>query len=704
MLNDDHPIIISTISEKEMSERYNRTKQPKLIVEDDVVSPPSSPPLTKHVIQLSSGRRNGIQSKNSPNSQRRSEKRVSSRAPSLEDGKLKETLTVLIPTKVEETLPTKQINIPSNGKIIIEEIKPNIEINEPNPIVSGKREVRTNDNGEKIVHAKPKSREQQIDEIRKKKEPKSPQAERRSPRNDADMRLSNRRDTSSRRRETKKEMRPVSPHRKSKKKSQNVTIRLEGEDLSDDDLGDSFSSSSSVSIPQYRSEKKKDSTGHHIRSRKEALEAKDKTKNVEKEFYPEDDETIKEAIKTALEESKKKSVQEALDQGLELNAEILKSLPRPNAFEEVVEALVSQRREKIRESKMKPVTKVRSVEDEEPDIETMEELPSKAKIKMTIDDNLPPTTVENLKEKITETIKVQTVKKDEEDVKLPPAYAKQKRAEIKTDAPSWAIGGENDRAYDPLNLGGTVEDEQEYQGDEMYEESSEDEDKLTIDEKKDEMMYRFRCVKEAYPTVALPRITKRMKLAKMVRLYEHVQSKIKLKVKTGNFKILMVGGFLIMQFLGNKFGLDMHGFTVNQMYSINIYDRLLRELGEAEWASIGIEMPVMLRLPFFMLVNAGIFVVSKFIFKRTGKDLTVEFQKLYSQLVGNDDFAYIKADAGNKGMDHAEETDENDNGGGGLFGMLKSLLGMMGGGGEKKDRPKRGESTGPTTYKKKAKK
>jgi hypothetical protein len=741
-MSNESPIIISTISEKEMAERYGRTKQPKMIIDDEVVSPPSSPPLTKHVIQLSSGRRNGVQPKNSPNSQRRSEKRVSSRGPVLEQGKLKESITVLTPVKIEEkATPSPKSVLPPDGKIVIEEIKQNIEINEPNPIVSGKRfsnerKIETNINGEKIVHAKPKSRDEMIKEIRKEKEKKeigSPPAERRSPKpkkwaeEDPDMRISNRRSASSRRR-------PVSPHRK-KKKETAVNIKIDGEDLSDlDDLGDSFSSSSSISIRQYQSEKKKDSTSNHIRSRKAVLEASDKTrpkkKPVEKEFYPEDDENLKEAIKVALEESKKKSVQEAIDDGLEFNAEILKSMNRPNALEEVIESMVSKRREMIRESKRAPVkshTKdFKFHQEEEPDIETMDEEelppPPKPKVTMTIDDNIPNAVKETIKkENQTETetvkpkkqVKVVDVAKqledddaDEEDekVKLPPAFAKQKRGDMKSDVP-WSIGGENDRAYDPLNLGGTVEDEQEYEGDNAYEESSEDDNKLTIDERKDEMMYRFRCIKEAYPTVALPRITKRMKLAKMVRLYEHVQSKIKLKVKTGNFKILLVGGFLVMQFLGNKLGLDMHGFTVNQMYSINVYNRLLRELGEAEWAGIGIELPVMVRLPFFMLVNAGIFVVAKFIFRRTGKDLTAEFQKLYSQLVGNDDFVFIKADGTQKGMDHNNGDEEEGGDNGGLFGMIKSFMSMMGGGGgDKKEKPKRGEASGPTAYKKKAKK
>jgi hypothetical protein len=141
--------------------------------------------------------------------------------------------------------------------------------------------------------------------------------------------------------------------------------------------------------------------------------------------------------------------------------------------------------------------------------------------------------------------------------------------------------------------------------------------------------------------------------------------------------------------------LDMSGFTINQMHSMQRYERMLREIGEADWSSIGVQLPVMVRLPFFMVINAGIFIVAKWIFKKTGKDYTSQFYKLYGQLTGGDDYSYIKDESGTKGLD-TEGTD--DGGGGGMFGIIKSFLGMMGGGGDDKDKPKRAEAKGPTTY------
>ena len=290
---------------------------------------------------------------------------------------------------------------------------------------------------------------------------------------------------------------------------------------------------------------------------------------------------------------------------------------------------------------------------------------------------------------------------DEKNVKLPRENRKFKKGDY-LDKPD-ALG-QRDYVYDPLGVDGPFGDEDSV-GDDEYEESSEDDSKLTINEKKDEMLFRFKLIKESYPGLALPRITKKMKLAKMIRLYENAMSRIKLKVKTGNFKIFLIGGFLMMQFLGKKLKMDTSGFTVNQMYAMKRYEPYLREFGESDWSSIGVELPAMVRLPLFMVVNMGIFIIAKWIFKKTGKDYTAQFHKLYAQLTGGDDYNYIKDEVGDAGMD-AGGGEEGVGESGGIFGMIKSVLGMMGGmggGGGGDDRPKRGEAKGPT-YKRRARK
>lgn len=703
-------------------------------------------------------------------------------------------------------------------------------------------------------------------------------------------------------------IRPKSPHRHKK----DIGIRIGGEALSSGEYTrlDDSSSSSLNQRPKQPSKPKRDeeysdrdtktnkkysgntdsgdesgeddesksevSSRTKIRSRKEAFEKKLSEKYKDEEFYPEDDDHLRDAIKIALDESKKKSVQEAQDAGMELSSRVLSSLTRPNAVGEVIEKLVSQRRERIRSSKRRsPLRKHKTtttkskkkekkekenvrvqkkntrevISDDEPEVKTMDEsaldepvkeqeikkvevkkvevkkveaekpeinkvepvkppLEKKVDIKlsdvvetietniqrpkvtMTMDSILPGTTIlastptpplsttapilanmepilvdpvreppnhkvyveddrkvkkkvvkksdkravkksdkrgksdkgkselsESDEEVITVTKRTKNPKKkqqpieeneeededkeegngeDEKDVKLPYARRKRKPGE-EFDAPFKMDG--DDYAYDPLGIGEELDPGNEINVNTAlnpYYESEEDEEKLTIDEKKDEMMYRFRCVKEGYPNIALPRITKQMKLAKMVRLYEHVMSKIKLKVKTRNFKVFLIGGFIAMQFIGKKFGLDMAGFTVNQMHSINVYNRLLREMGESDWTGIGVDLPVLVRLPFFMCVNAAIFVIAKFVFKKTGHDYSKEFYNIYSSLIGGDDFTYADAD-GAKGLDAGDgEKGGGGEEGGGIFGMIKSLMSMFGGSSDEGDKPKRGEAGGPS--------
>ena len=306
--------------------------------------------------------------------------------------------------------------------------------------------------------------------------------------------------------------------------------------------------------------------------------------------------------------------------------------------------------------------------------------------------------VEELKKPVKR--RTQYPEEDEPNVKLPKSKRKVKPKD-QIERPD-ALG-QQDSLYDPLGVDGDFEDDEDEVGDDIYDESSEDEEKLTIDEKKDEMLYRFKLVKEAYPGIALPRITKKMKLAKMVRLFEHTMSRVKLKVKVRNFKVFLIGGLLLMQFLAKKAG-DSSGFVVNQMYAMKRYEPYLREFGESDWSSVGVDLPVMVRLPLFMVVNLVIFMVAKWIFKKTGKDYSDQFHKLYAQLTGGDDYSYIKDESGNAGLD-AGGTEEGGGDGGGIFGILKSVMGMFGGGGGgggEEARPKRGEAKGPT-YKKRAK-
>lgn len=832
---------------------YSRSAQSRL------VNAPSSPPLTSKAIQVASGRRKGFQSKNDTNVEKITEKKVSARMPRFEDGELKDTVTRLEPvlidkdSKLSSSRRRKDARPPINQPLIGDnsnEIQLNsrlekeygnqlTQINVSPPLArkldSARRPPPSNTrpvpsfntpivapNTEESVK-KPSSRKSTKPVPKSKvKEPEiheveiigkiSPVATRRSPPTSKSKTSKSRskRDTEKKtkpkdpddepkieiieeqaedRYSNRRSERPQSPHRVKthvKVKGKRV-VKKESSDTPSPLSASVTESSTSAEVTSRRK----------IKSRHAAIEKRISENYEDGEFYPEeDDEHLKFAIKAGLEESRKESIKEAIDAGHELSAEILGHVTRPDAVGEVIENLVSKRREHIRESKRrqsvkskgksktkneqssdessesprpfkpnrgkqsaivretekesksKNTSKVKAgnrkaakpdpppIEDqessEEPDIETVEEpkdeasppMPkSKPKPKITISDGVPKpplpgnpigilnnsnnteeteTLVSNQNIKVNDNPKKPSVEKkidfeddsDEKEsrVKLPRANRKAKAGDLeRPDAL-----GQQDSIYDPLNADQPFGDEDDSIGDDKYEESDEDDDKMTINEKKDEMLYRFKLVKEAYPNVALPRITKKMKLAKMVRHYDHVMSRIKLKIKTGNFKIFLVGGFLLMQFGLKKFGLDSSGFALNQMYSMKRYEPFLRQFGESDFSSIGSDLPLMVRLPFFMAVNMGIFMVAKMIFKATGKDVTEQFYKLYAQLTGGDDYFYIKEDGkaglGGDGEDGGE--------GGGVMGILKSFMGMfgggMGGGGSNEDAPKRGEATGAT--------
>lgn len=577
--------------------------------------------------------------------------------------------------------------------------------------------------------------------------------------------------------------RPISPHRA--KPSQ---VKVKGKRLAvSDDQSDvpppkEISDTASSTSGEVTSRRK-------IRSRQTAIEDKLSEKYQEEDFDPEEnDEDLQFVMKAALVQSQKESVKEAIEAGHELSAEILGHMTRPNAPGEIIEKLVSQRREGLRESKRRhakaqkesetrpfkpnrnkptpaPVKEVASSKntskvatrhpkaakpappppkqieeddaeyssDEDPDIQTVDEpkdepsppmaksksLPkpkAKPAAKITVSDGSPsraalpgtPIGIVTSPQLSEETEPLQAELEEEPSRKKPSSTRKKSRRKDRDDdanvkMPKGPMDPEHEHytGKDPLGQDKPVGTEDGVgdgeDDDDKMEESDEDDDaKMTIGEKKDEMLYRFRLIKESYPNVALPRITKKMKLAKMVRHYDHVMSRVKLKIKTGNFKIFLVGGFLLMQFAIKKMGFDSSGFAFNQMYSMKRYERFLREIGESDFSAIGAGLPLMVRLPFFMAVNMGIFMVAKMIFKATGKDVTEQFYKLYSQLTGGDDYFYIKDEDGK-----ATDTEEEAGGGGGLMSMMKGLMGMFGAGNGSgapagDDAPKRGEATGST--------
>jgi len=921
----DDVLSVNVISSRDLKTHVSGGMS-KLVV--DGMSP-SAPPLTMAAIQIMSNRQKNFDAKNDPVVERKSERRVSSRMPVMENGELKQLTTKLefvdlqgetTPRSSRRTPETKIVSDPlvhltqqAFGSTMTTLIANPSSVNPPiEPIIPATSGTTKPMNSSRRPAdspvAKPpsdrRSREPTIPLTTKSPGSSGSRADDKSSNhrsgdkpkfdrpagdthyasysvvgNNTSPRLSTRRyhassgddedddheklntspprskEKSSAKRSKSRERvdftpRPKSPHRAPTKDG--PVIRVGGKTVTSGDMRnidkplntDSYSSSNSISS---RSDSASASR-RNLMEQSEAIEKVLKRHPKSGSSLSDDDTAIKMAMQAAIAANQARSVDDAIANGEDLNAEVLRSLTRPNSVNEVIEYMVSQRRDTIQEQKSsrrkqlknaisgagappsdrtsnpnprtgngrKVIDKKKRVEeakrskdrhrqaaivqqqlsdaeeDEEPLIETIDE-PTSYRInaenmkpiidltdpkvidetdrkgtptsaaRVNVDYGIvkkppvtaaarnkkavkslpklePPTTVVDgadsgqiieeeipVKAEMSKTTKQKAIDKkavkkakialllsqlqsddddeanaDDDDgdeidkkTKLPPENRRMKKSDY-LDNPDEL--GQRDYVYDPLNIGDEFKPDTDTESDNVYEESSEDEAKLTIREKKDEMLYRFRLIKEAYPKISLPKIDKKMKLAKMVRLYENVMSRIKLKVKTNNLMIFLVVGFLLMQFLAKKLGIDSAGFAVNQMYSMKRYERMLREFGESDWSGVGSELPVMIRLPIFMVINFGIFTIAKFAFKKTGKDYTAQFHKLYAQLTGGDDYSYIKDEGGDAGLGAGTEGEEE--GGGGIFGMLKGLMGMFGGGmggGDSKDEdvPKRGQTKGP---------
>lgn len=147
--------------------------------------------------------------------------------------------------------------------------------------------------------------------------------------------------------------------------------------------------------------------------------------------------------------------------------------------------------------------------------------------------------------------------------------------------------------------------------------SSEDNDDL-----KRELLFKFELLKKSYKETAIPEFSMHSDYNSMKQTYDKTLKRLSIESSVDSYKTYLIGGFMLVEYgLGNYMGLDMKGFTQQQIVSMSQYERLLVELGEKSYVDEESQWPVELRLFGLIIMQAVFFVVSKLIAKKTGSNL-----------------------------------------------------------------------------------
>jgi len=129
---------------------------------------------------------------------------------------------------------------------------------------------------------------------------------------------------------------------------------------------------------------------------------------------------------------------------------------------------------------------------------------------------------------------------------------------------------------------------------------------------RDHYEYKFDRIREIYPDEELPPITDFSDPRAISRQYHRTVKKLKLKKSLESYNGYMFLGFTAIELVGSRFlNVDMSGYAEEQMSQMSQYNKLLVEIGERKYASVGGNLPVEVRLMGLMFFNALIFFITR---------------------------------------------------------------------------------------------
>lgn len=150
-----------------------------------------------------------------------------------------------------------------------------------------------------------------------------------------------------------------------------------------------------------------------------------------------------------------------------------------------------------------------------------------------------------------------------------------------------------------------------------YMQSNEDEE-----DAKRELLFKFELLKKSYKNVQIPEFSLHSNLHTMKASYDKLVKSVSIDSSVANYKTYLIGLFMLVEYVfGTFLKFDMKDFTGEQIKQMDSYEKLLIELGEKSYVDEESQWPVEVRLLGMVLMNAGFFIGSKLIMKKTGTDI-----------------------------------------------------------------------------------
>jgi hypothetical protein len=203
---------------------------------------------------------------------------------------------------------------------------------------------------------------------------------------------------------------------------------------------------------------------------------------------------------------------------------------------------------------------------------------------------------------------------------------------------------------------------------------------------------KFGILREAYPEFNIPVFDNTVSLQIKHNHYERYVRQIHVDNSVGGYKVyLMIMFACIELFCVKILGLNLTGYTFNQLALMNRYEKLLIELGEKSYGSVGSSWPVEARIIFMSLINAVIFLVIRLFSSYLGAGLGNILQQIVNMFMNQEDPSeQIKTaqrmSLNQDGTPEERVPDVPQSGGFDFNNILGGLSGLFGGGGGNKPR------------------